>query len=48
MPRRPGLFLDTDGDVDSLPKLLGVASCVTDGVAMSALADRSRTEPLLV
>ena len=48
MLSRLGLFLDPVGDVDLQPKLLGVASCVADGAAMSALVDRSRTEALLV
>jgi hypothetical protein len=43
----PGLFLDTVGDVDLLPSC-SASPAVTDGAAMSALVDRSRTEALLV
>jgi aryl-alcohol dehydrogenase-like predicted oxidoreductase len=48
---RPGIFLDSVGDVGLLPKVLDAASRFTvppDDAAMSELVDRSRTEPLFV
>jgi aryl-alcohol dehydrogenase-like predicted oxidoreductase len=48
---RPGIFLDSVGDVGLLPKVLDAASRFTvppDDAAMSALVHRSRTEPLFV
>ena len=48
---RPGIFLDSVGDVDLLPKVLDAASRFTeapDDAAMSALVHRSHTEPLFV
>src|SRR5205814_4649166 len=48
---RPGVFLDSVGDVDLLPKVLDAASRFTgapDDVAMSALAQRTAAEPLFV
>ena len=48
---RPGIFLDSAGDVGLLPKMLDAASRFTeppDDAAMSALVHRSHTEPLFV
>jgi len=48
---RPGIFLDSVGDVGLLPKVLDAASRFTvppDDAAMSALVHRSHTEPLFV
>jgi aryl-alcohol dehydrogenase-like predicted oxidoreductase len=48
---RPGVFLDSVGDVDVLPKVLDAASRFTeapDDAAMSALVDRTAAEPLFV
>ena len=48
---RPGIFLDSVGDVGLLPKVLDAGSRFTvppDDAAMSALVHRSRTEPLFV
>ena len=48
---RPGVFLDSVGDVDLLPRVLDAASRFTgapDDAAMSALADRTAAEPLFV
>jgi aryl-alcohol dehydrogenase-like predicted oxidoreductase len=48
---RPGIFLDSVGDVDLLPKVLDAASRFTeapDDATMSALLQRSRIEPLFV
>jgi aryl-alcohol dehydrogenase-like predicted oxidoreductase len=48
---RPGIFLDSVGDVDLLPKVLDAASRFTeppDDAAMTALVERSRSEPLFV
>ena len=48
---RPGVFLDSVGDVGLLPKVLDAASRFTgapDDAAMSALADRTAAEPLFV
>ena len=48
---RPGIFLDSVGDVGLLPKVLDAASRFTvppDDAAMSALVGRSHTEPLFV
>ncbi len=48
---RPGIFLDSVGDVELLPKVLDAASRFTeapDDAAMSTLLHRSRTEPLFV
>jgi hypothetical protein len=48
---RPGVFLNSVGDVDLLPKVLDAASRFTmapDDAAMSALADRTAAEPLFV
>jgi aryl-alcohol dehydrogenase-like predicted oxidoreductase len=48
---RPGIFLDSVGDVDLLPKVLDAASRFTeppDDAAMTALAHRSHAEPLFV
>jgi aryl-alcohol dehydrogenase-like predicted oxidoreductase len=48
---RPGIFLDSVGDVGLLPKVLDAASRFTvppDDAAMSALVHRSPTEPLFV
>ena len=48
---RPGVFLDSVGDVDLLPKVLDAASRYTaapDDAAMSALAERTAAEPLFV
>src|SRR5579872_814848 len=46
---RPGVFLDSVGDVDLLPKVLDAANRFTaapNDAAMSALADRTAAEPL--
>ena len=48
---RPGVFLDSVGDVDLLPRVLDAASRFTEGpddAAMSALAERTAAEPLFV
>jgi hypothetical protein len=49
---RPGVFLDSVGDVDLLPMVLDAASRFTgappDDAAMSALAERTAAEPLFV
>jgi hypothetical protein len=48
---RPGVFLDSVGDVDLLPKVLDAASRFTgapNDAAMSALADRTAADPLFV
>src|ERR1700759_3642089 len=48
---RPGVSLDSVGDVALLPKVLDAASRFTgapDDAAMSALADRTAAEPLFV
>jgi predicted aldo/keto reductase-like oxidoreductase len=48
---RPGVFLDSVGDVDLLPRVLDAASRFTgppDDAAMSALADRTAADPLFV
>ncbi|HEX9527630.1 MAG TPA: hypothetical protein VF951_09035 [Streptosporangiaceae bacterium] len=48
---RPGVFLDSVGDVDVLPKVLDAASRFTaapNDAAMSALVDRTAAEPLFV
>jgi len=48
---RPGMFLDSVGDVDLLPKVLDAASRFTGGpddAAMSALAERTAAVPLFV
>ena len=48
---RPGIFLDSVGDVGLLPKVLDAASRFTvppDDAAMSTLVHRSRAEPLFV
>jgi hypothetical protein len=48
---RPGVFLNSVGDVDVLPKVLQAASRFTgrpDDAAMSALAERTAAEPLFV
>jgi hypothetical protein len=48
---RPGVFLDSVGDVDLLPKVLDAASRFTaapNDATMSALADRTAAEPLFV
>ena len=48
---RPGIFLDSAGDVGLLPKVLDAASRFTDppdDAAMSTLVNRSDTEPLFV
>jgi aryl-alcohol dehydrogenase-like predicted oxidoreductase len=48
---RPGVFLNTAGDIDLLPRVLDAAerfeACPTDA-EMLALLERSRTEPLFV
>jgi aryl-alcohol dehydrogenase-like predicted oxidoreductase len=48
---RPGVFLNTVGDVDLLPKVLDAAERFEkrpDDAAMQALVQRSKTEPLFV
>jgi aryl-alcohol dehydrogenase-like predicted oxidoreductase len=48
---RPGIFLDSVGDVGLLPKVLDAASRFTeppDDAAMTTLVERSRSEPLFV
>ena len=48
---RPGVFLNSVGDTDLLPKVLDAASRFTmtpDDAAMSALAERTQAEPLFV
>jgi aryl-alcohol dehydrogenase-like predicted oxidoreductase len=48
---RPGIFLDSVGDVGLLPKVLDAASRFTeppDDAAMTALVERSCSEPLFV
>jgi aryl-alcohol dehydrogenase-like predicted oxidoreductase len=48
---RPGVFLDSVGDVDLLPRVLDAASRFAgapDDAAMSELADRASAEPLFV
>ena len=48
---RPGVFLDSVGDVDLLPKVLDAASRFAeapDDTAMRALADRTAAVPLFV
>jgi hypothetical protein len=48
---RPGVFLDSVGDVDLLPRVLDAAGRFTgapDDTAMSALADRTAADPLFV
>jgi hypothetical protein len=48
---RPGVFLDSVGDVSLLPKVLDAASRFTgppDDAAMTELVDRSAAEPLFV
>jgi aryl-alcohol dehydrogenase-like predicted oxidoreductase len=48
---RPGVFLNTVGDVDLLPKVLDAAERFEkrpDDAAMKALLERSETEPLFV
>jgi aryl-alcohol dehydrogenase-like predicted oxidoreductase len=48
---RPGVFLNTVGDVDLLPKVLDAAERFEtrpSDAAMTALAERSRAEPLFV
>jgi aryl-alcohol dehydrogenase-like predicted oxidoreductase len=48
---RPGVFLNTVGDVDLLPKVLDAAERFEkrpDDAAMTALLERSKTEPLFV
>jgi aryl-alcohol dehydrogenase-like predicted oxidoreductase len=48
---RPGVFLDSVGDVDLLPKVLDAASRFAgpaDDAAMAELVDRSAAEPLFV
>ncbi len=48
---RPGVFLNSAGDVDLLPRVLDAAgrfSAGPDDAAMAALAQRSQTEPLFV
>ncbi|MEP6752757.1 MAG: aldo/keto reductase [Candidatus Dormiibacterota bacterium] len=48
---RPGVFLNTVGDVDLLPKVLDAAERFEkkpDDAAMVALVERSETEPLFV
>jgi hypothetical protein len=48
---RPGVFLDSVGDVDLLPKVLDAASRFTGGpddAAMSALTERTAADPLFV
>jgi len=47
----PGVFLDSVGDVDLLPKVLDAASRFAGApsdAAMSALVDRTAAEPLFV
>jgi len=48
---RPGVFLDSVGDLDLLPKVLDAAARFTetpDDAAMRALADRTAAVPLFV
>ena len=48
---RPGVFLDSVGDVDLLPKVLDAAgrfAGIPDDAVMSALAGRTAAEPLFV
>ncbi|HEY2076663.1 MAG TPA: aldo/keto reductase [Streptosporangiaceae bacterium] len=48
---RPGVFLNSVGDTDLLPRVLDAASRFTgapDDAAMSALAERTAAEPLFV
>ena len=48
---RPGVFLNTVGDVDLLPRVLDAAERFEkrpDDAAMKALVERSKTEPLFV
>ncbi len=48
---RPGVFLNTVGDVDLLPRVLDAAERFEtrpDEAAMAALVERSKTEPLFV
>jgi hypothetical protein len=48
---RPGVFLDSVGDVDLLPRVLDAASRFAgppDDAAMTELANRSAAEPLFV
>jgi hypothetical protein len=48
---RPGVFLDSVGELDLLPKVLDAASRFTgapNDAAMSALVDRTAAEPLFV
>jgi hypothetical protein len=48
---RPGVFLDSVGDVSLLPKVLDAASRYAgppDDRAMTELTDRSAAEPLFV
>lgn len=48
---RPGVFLNTVGDVDLLPRVLDAAERFEtrpDDAAMRALVERSKTEPLFV
>ena len=51
MVGRPGVFRNTVGDVDLLPKVLDAAERFEkrpDDAAMGALIERSKTEPLFV
>jgi hypothetical protein len=48
---RPGVFLDSVGDVDLLPRVLDAASRFAgpaDAAAMTELINRSAAEPLFV
>jgi hypothetical protein len=48
---RPGIFVNSVGDVGLLPRVLDAAARYTagpDDAAMSALAERSAAEPLFV
>ena len=48
---RPGVFLDSVGDVDLLPKVLDAASRFAgpaDDAALTELVNRSAAEPLFV
>lgn len=48
---RPGIFLNSAGDVELLPRVLNAASRMgerPDGEAMQALDERSKSEPLFV
>jgi len=48
---RPGVFLNTAGDIDLLPHVLDAAERFEErpnDAEMAALRERSRTEPLFV